>query len=388
LTAVQVATNAARSLAIVTRVWRVLARPVLLRAVALGIAVGIPAFVISAGNGVRAVDVLAWLHRSLALRCLLWAGWLVLSAPAVRAVFVAPGSVFLRALRLPRGPLLFALFTLCAAVQLPWVVLFARGAGWVEAWSALTNSIALGCLAVSAGSRLRGLAPAAGVLGALLVACDPRPLVLAVLGTSLLPFALDAALRNALEQPALRLKFRRPSSALAALYMAHVLRLLRSERSRLSAALGAATAGSAGVVLSLHNDPSARPVYRALTVMALPLSVATAVCVAPLLENERRLRALLRSLRVRERIVVVAFLLAVGTPSSAFAATSGAVISANADLRGASLEGPLLGWAIALACSIALWGRFLEQRSRRGTGTFVAGVTLIAVLATVGASAW
>jgi hypothetical protein len=388
LAAVQVATKVARALSIVTRAWRVLARPVLLRAIALGIAVGIPAFVLSAGNGLRAVDVLAWLHRSLPVRCVLWAGWLVLSAPAMRAVFVAPGSISLRALRLPRVPLLLALFTLCAAGQVPWVVLFARGAGWVAAWGALTSSIALGALAVSAWSRPRGGALVVGTLGALLVAWDPMPIVVAALATISLPFALGAALRHALEQPGLRFKFTRPGSALAALYTVHVLRLLRVERSRLSAAFGAAAAGSAGVVLSLHNDPTERPVQRALTVMALPLTVAAAVCVAPLLENERRLHAQLRSLRVRQRAVVSGFLLAVVTPSSALAATSSVVLSASAELGRASLSVALLCWAMALGCAIALWGRFLERRSPRGTGTFVAGVTLLAVLATLGASAW
>lgn len=146
----------ARGLSTVTRVWRVLARPVLLRAIALGIAVGIPAFVISAGNGLRAVDVLAWLHRSLPVRGAFWAGWLVLSAPAMRLVFVAPGSVCLRALRLPRAPFLFALFTLCAAVQVPWGVLFVRGAGWGASLGAalLGWAVALGCVVAFWGRLL------------------------------------------------------------------------------------------------------------------------------------------------------------------------------------------------------------------------------------------
>jgi hypothetical protein len=195
-------------------------------------------------------------------------------------------------------------------------------------------------------------------------------------------------LRHALEQPALRLKLTRPGSALGALYVGHVLRLLRVERSRLSAALSAAAAGSAAMVLSLRNDPSERPVQRALAVMALPLSVATAVCVAPLLENERRLQALLRSLRVRQRAILIAFLLAVVTPSSAFAATSSVVVSASAQLECTSMGIALSSWAVALGCAVALWGRFLERRTQRGPGTFMAGVTLIAVFAIIGASVW
>jgi hypothetical protein len=174
---------------------------------------------------------------------------------------------------------------------------------------------------------------------------------------------------------------------LTALYLGHLLRLLRCERSRLSAALGAAAAGAAGAVLSLRNDPSERPVQRAL-VMALPLTVAVAACVAPLLENERRMQPVLRSLRVRRHVIALAFSWAVLTPGSALAATSGLVIGAGARLESMPIAFALGAWAAALGCTISVWGRLLEQRSQRGPAIFVAGVTLIAVFATIGAAAW
>jgi hypothetical protein len=289
---------------------------------------------------------------------------------------------------LPRLPLLFSLFTLCAVVQMPWVVLFARGAGLLEAWGALTASIALGAMAVSVWARPRRIAFLASAMGALLLAWEPSRLGLAALSTVCAPFAVRAAQRDAHEQPGMRFKLTRPASALAALYIAHLLRLFRVERSRLSAAFSAAAAGSAGTVLSLRNDPSERPVQRALIVMALPFIVAAAVCVAPLLENERCMHAVLRSLRVRPRTIFTAFLLAVATPASALAATGSVVVSASAQLERTSFGFAMWSWAAALGCAVALWGRFLERRARRGTGIFVAGVTLIAALATMGASAW
>jgi hypothetical protein len=310
----------------------------------------------------------------------------VLSGPALRAVFVSPGSLSLRALRLPRCLLLIALFTLCAAVEIPWVVLFVRGAGWLEAWAALASAVTLGAAVISAWARPRGWA--ALLLGACVIAWDPPWLVWLILSSLCTPLALGAALRDALEQPSFRVKFTRPGGSLAALYAVHVLRLLRLERSRLSAAFGAAAAGSAAIVLSLQNDPSEHPLHRALVVMVLPLTVAAAVCVTPLLENERRLQALLRSLRVRRSAVLLAFLLAVVTPSSALAATSSVVVSASAQLGAASLSAALLSWAIVLGCAVAGWGRWLEQRSQRGPGAFVAGVSLIFAFATIGAYAW
>jgi hypothetical protein len=47
---------------------------------------------------------------------------LVLASPALRIVFDAPGTLTLRALRLPRAPLVLSLFTLAAVVQTPWWV--------------------------------------------------------------------------------------------------------------------------------------------------------------------------------------------------------------------------------------------------------------------------
>ena len=371
-----------------TGTWRMFARPVLGRAMALSVALGIPAFVLSAGNGLRARDVIASMHHSLVVRSSLWAGWLVLSGPALRTVFVAPGSLGLRALRVARAPLLFALLTLCTAVELPWLTLFARGAGSVAAYAALALALTLGAASVSVWARPRSWALALCGLGALLIAWDPPSPLMAALGTFGVPFALHAAWRNALDQPGLRFKFTRPGSALYALYAVHLLRLLRLERSRLTSAFGAATAGTAGVLLSLRSDPSERPVHRALVVMALPLVVAAAVCVAPLLETERRLQPLLRSLRTRRSAVVVAFVLAVSTPSSALAAASSVVVAPSAELGIAPFAATLLGWAALLGTAVALWGRYLERRSQRGVGAFVAGVSLLALLATIGASTW
>lgn len=351
-------------------------------------AVGVPAFVLSAGNGIRAADVVSWSQRSLGFRCALWTGWLVLSGPGLRAVFVAPGALSLRALRVPRAPLLIALFGLCAVVESPWVVLFARGSGWAAGFAALTGSVTVGALAVSVWARPRRSTLAAIAFAALLIALGPPPALLALLSSLAVPWALHAALGAALEQPALHFKFTRPASPLTALYAVHVLRLLRSERSRLSAAFSAVATAAFGLVWSLRNDPSQRPLQRALIVMALPLTVVSAVGVGPLLESERRMKALLRSLRVRQSAIVAAFLLSIISPSSAFAAASGAVVSSVTPLgTGASCLG-LLAWSAALGSLVALWGRCLERRAQRGTGIFFAGVTLIAVLATAGAYTW
>jgi hypothetical protein len=176
--------------------------------------------------------------------------------------------------------------------------------------------------------------------------------------------------------------------ALFALYLTHLLRLARSARSRLFVAIASGTAGGVGLCYSLSNDPTERPVPRALSALALPLTVAAAACVAPVIESEARLRVLLRSLRVPQTLIVLAFLGAIATPSSALAASAGVAASVTSAVVPAEMAPALVAWALLLSVAVALWGRWLEARARRTAGTFAAGVTLIAALALVSASSW
>jgi hypothetical protein len=200
--------------------------------------------------------------------------------------------------------------------------------------------------------------------------------------------ALHAAWRSALEEPRLHFRLIRPMHPLFALYLAHVLRLVRAARSRLMVAFVCGVGGATGLVFSLRNDPTELPLQRALTALALPLTVAAAACVAPVIESEARLRGLLRSLRTSRSVVVAAFLLAIATPSSALAASAGLAASHAVHAQISALVPPLLAWAFGLSVAVALWGRFLEARTRRTAGTFAAGVTLIAALALLAAFSW
>jgi hypothetical protein len=282
-------------------------------------------------------------------------------------------------LRLPRAALVGALCLLAAVPELPWAILFTSGAGPVAAWGAVSWAIALSASGVAALRRRRWLWLA--LVGALFVAVDPPAIACAALGSVCAPWALDAAWRCALEQPSLRWRLIRPTHPILALYAAHLLRLARAARSRLMVALVAGAGGAVGLLFSLRNDPTERPLQRALTAMALPLTLAAAACVAPVIESEARLRGLLRSLRTPRACIVPAFLLAIATPSSALAATAGVVASGEAHRAAALLAALLVAWALTLSVAVALWGRLLEWRSRRNAGSFAAGVTLIAALA-------
>jgi hypothetical protein len=380
------APNHVAALRVLRAVWTILARPVLRHALALCVALGIPAAILFSSNGLRASDVVTPCHRSLLTRSLLWLGWLVLSAPALRALFEARGSKTLRALRLPRGSLVMSLFILAALVQTPWAILFARGGGPIEAWAAVTLAVALGASCVAGLRRWQWALGAA--CGVLLLAWDPAPLVLALCGSVCAPFALYAAWQCALEQRRASFGFSRPTQPLLAVYLVHLLRLFRSAQSRLTTACVSGVAGGIGLIFSLRNDPTERSVARALAAMALPLTLAAAVCVAPVLESEAALRTVLRSLRVPRSLVLTAFFLAIATPSSALAAGTGVVASTAGHASASALSMTLFAWAVALSSAVGVWGRFLEQRARRTAGTFAAGVTLIAVLALMLALSW
>lgn len=376
----------ARAITVIRAVFAVLGRPTQRSALAVAVALGIPCAVLFTSNGLRAVDVVAMMQRSIVARGLLWAGWLALSVPALRSLFDAPGTRSLRALRLPRVPLFVALSLLALNVELPWGILFARGGGVVQAWAVLALAICAGGFAQAAWCRPRW--GAAFALTCAVVVLVPPGLVVAVFASGVAPFALARAWAHVPEQPGLRFRALRPTSAFTALYLSHVLCLLRAARSRLMVALAAGASGAIGLVFSLQNDPTVRPFPRALSVLCLPLTLAAAVCVAPLLEAEARLRVPLRSLRVSRAFVLAAFLTAVATPSSALAATTAAAASSAGHVSLALLVLALMAWAWALSTAVALWGRLLEARARRSAGIFVAGVTLIAALGLIGANAW
>ena len=84
--------HARRSLEVARGVVRALARPVLVRTLAVAIAVGIPAALVFSPSGMRAADLVHLLHDSQLARALLWATWLLFAATPARAVFDAPCS--------------------------------------------------------------------------------------------------------------------------------------------------------------------------------------------------------------------------------------------------------------------------------------------------------
>jgi hypothetical protein len=339
-------------------------RAVAARAVPLTCAVGLVAAIVFGGHGVPASMVVAMMHGSLAVRVAMFVAWTMLASPAAVRAFDAPGTITLRALRPPRAQLYAILLAIACAAQLPWIALAAS--------TGLLSGTTAALLACAATSSLPGFASAL-----VLVALDlPAPFAIAP-AFVLAVVSIRHAWRHALDQRAVLPIVRRAPPAIA-LAMTYLARMIRAARARVQAAAIVVFAGQGALALSLRNDPDARPVARALTVLAFPLAIASALLAAPAIETEARLRPLLRATRTKTATLAFAMVLALATPSSALAATASVAFAPSVTLVSTA-------YAVVVASAVALWAR-RAARARRSS-TFILGVAAIATAFTIAGTA-
>jgi hypothetical protein len=361
-------------------------RPLFLRIAALGTVVTIGATILFAGQGLRARDLVLLFHASLPARLALWTGWTLMATPVLAPVFDAPGTLSLRTLRPRQGPIVATILALASVAELPWVLLFARGASALQSYAmtALALAIQLGLIAARARPRALGLAAASAALAML----DPPPVVMALPASVLAVIGAQVAWRHGLERRGHAWRLVRPMPAVFALAALHALLLVRAQRTRLSLSAMIAAAGGAFLALSLANDPTDRPIHRGTLVMALPLTFAASALAPPILRGERRLAPWLRSLRIRASTVFAAFFLALATPSSAMAATAGAIAAGAARASPWALAAGLWLASLASTSFVAVWARVHDRSERRSPVVFVLGVVAVALAMLGAASAW
>ncbi len=360
-------------------------RPVFHRALAFWAAVGTASVVLFAGNGMDAHTLTRLFHSSLGARLILGAGWIVLATPVISCAFDAPGTRTLRSLPVPRWAWWGAMLVLLVLVQSPCGLLFTRVEGPLPGFVMMLLATATEVALVATQRRRRF---SLVVFAMSLVLLDAPSLIVAPPASGLAILAVAGAWRVALDGAARDLRMTRATVPVLAIAVAHLLRMFRVARARLVTAMVSAALGAVALGLSLRNDPPAHPVARALAVLSLPLTLCAAILVVPARETEERLRALARVTGTRWTTLLAAFSLALATPSSALAATAGAMAGTLAHVPVLPLGAASGAWAVPVACAVAVWARWHDLRTRRSPTVFVIGALVVAGVATGIAAAW
>lgn len=378
-------------LALAGALTRAAGPPALLRATPPLAAVGLASTIVFGGYGMRAQDLVGLLASSPEARAWLWAAWILVTAPAARALLATPETFVFRALPAPLGWFWLVHAAHLFALQAPWIVLFAVGAGPLAALAAGAAATAAGALVVARPRTPLELAAALALAAA--IALDaPRPLLLAV-GLATGAVGIAAAFRRAPERPATAGSAFIRGSAPLALALTHAAVLLRRDAVTLGRGTLAALLGAVVATLAARNNGATAQADQEMIALAagsLPLAVATAGVGARVLATERRLEWLLLSTAAS---VPLRALVAAGV-TVAWGAAMGALHGAATGLALAHGVAPrlrLLLLGTVLGAALAAVAAHLARRAERPTGVdgtvIVVGMTAAGLGAT-GLAAW
>jgi len=142
------------------------------RALPLYLGVIITASVLLEGSGVRPADVVASALERRGERLLLYAAWIVVSLPALRALLTTPSSFFLRSLPLARWRVLAVQCAGVLVAEAPWAYLWLRGGGFGVGTAAVAAAVAGAALVLSGVERASERVAALVLASALCVGCD------------------------------------------------------------------------------------------------------------------------------------------------------------------------------------------------------------------------
>lgn len=276
------------------------------RAALLYLGIGIASAVLFSGNGMSASDVTELTATSPLFRIVLWMVWLLLSTPAAHAVMSEPSLFVLRALPIARLHFVLLHGLLLLICELPWLILFARGAGLGIGLLALTTAMSAHAVITTKRKTLRLVV--AGLICVIVIAL-PLPLWLALpLSGSALLLALKEAFVLA---PLHAAGSRSPSlrgSALPALSLTYFLSLWRGHGSLFVRALWLEAVAVTVSALAIRNNHITSAHTRSavmLGVLSVVLMLILCSLAGPILRTERRAEWLLTvcrasgSLRVR-----------------------------------------------------------------------------------------
>jgi hypothetical protein len=350
--------------------------PALLRAAPPFAALLLFAAVLFGGNGMHPRDLCVVAAAHLGVRAALWAGWLLLTAPAARALLETPVTFFLRALPVPPWQFWLVHGAHLYALQAPWILLFWSGAGVL---AGVAQGLAAGAAAAFVAARpatLREIAAASALAAGLAMGAPPAILLPLAAGTGAV--AVAAAWTRAPERSARAGASLVTGSAPIALALAHVAVLIRRDRVALLRGAAAALVGALVLGLSLRNNAVADPAAREELVLAaggIPLSLATGGVAVKLLDTERRLAWLLLSTGASPRLRA----LTAAAVSAAWGAAAGALYGAGAALVSGGAGAPRLRLALlgtVLGAALGGAAAFVARRAEQPSGADGTAVTV------------
>ncbi|WP_437820473.1 hypothetical protein [Sorangium sp. So ce1078] len=368
------------------------------RAMPLYMGLGLVGTVVFGGNGMDPARLTGLAGESLPFRLALWSAWLLVGMPAARALLRAPATFFLRAMPVPRLLLLSAHALLLAVAELPWVALWAFGAGALAGCAACLVALAAHCMLLARPRGAIELAALSLLAGAILLGA-PASLLLACAAPAL-ALGLRAAVVRAPEVPLGRELPLIPSTvpalggALVALALAYLAALLRGHRAVLLRGLALTAVGAlAAAAWARTNGPlGAGPLAAASLAALAPVALCVGAGVSgPVLREERRLAWLLDACGAAAPLRALAAAAAVAAPLVALALAHGAAVGALtraapvAALRllgGAGLAGLLLS-GVALGCV-----RWSVRQDGRDSSRVLLSVLAAVVAATAAAWTW
>lgn len=370
---------------------RTAALPAILRAAPAYMALALAASILFSPNGMRAKDLLHVVASSPAVAAALWSGWIVLTAPAARALFESPQTFFLRALPVPPWHFWLVHSAHLLALQAPWMLLWLRGEGLLAALAAGVIAAAAAAIVVARPRDARDLLAAALALAA---AFAPLPAAARLaLGLAAGGLAVPAAWARATSRGVRRGRSRVGGSAATALFLAHAAVLARRDGTTLLRGALAVILGAAIFALLVRNngsDAAGREATLALLAGALPLAISTGGVAIRTLETERGLEWLLLSTGAGARLRALTAL-AIPTLTGALAGLLHGGLGALAAGCGLRLALEIALLASALGASIGVAAAHGSRRAEQPSGvdgTRVVVTLIAAVAVTMTLAGW
>lgn len=338
------------------------------------------------GNGLEPVTVVTGAAASSLARALMWLGWLLVTYPALDAIWRTPSSFFLRSLPVPHTAHIAILLAFSLLAEAPWALLWFLGGGPIAGLAALGGALALHAVLLARPTNLFAIPLT------LLALTAPIFTPLSLLSLGSWPIALLALRRAWRLAPARGAQHPRSlirGPAPVALALAHLAGLTRGHSPVLLRAAVLAGFSAAAAWLAARNNSITD--LADLHVHACGFLVPTALLTgsalsAPLLVGESRATWLLAATRTTPRTRLAAHTLAAALLGTLLATCIAAALARPWDLSPrafAELLTSLLLTGAALTTLAALLARWSARFGTRAAGRRILALLLAAILALV-----